>query len=874
MNKSIQTPEDIPEPDYNNPTLSSIASMGKLIDEKRTRNNDLQMADVLNCIGEFIQKNHAVNGWIILEFPVQPLQMALLENKLTGKMPYFGKEICQNTTRKSTIVPEYGNRTNISILTHTYLSHCIKIVKDSDEINNSKWNEFLQFYKEQDCMQVLISHSNNIIKQPKKAADILVGLILNENNVDENELKNGNLFNRLNIFDDERHNSKESQNNVKKINEILSTATETDTTETFLTEETNLSCSKVKSDLTNYTYYTSLYLCDMWKTMEHNYIHQIKELIISKYQFFNEIKLIRDLTSNTVNETMQLEKPFTMSLINSYQNRNKKLPENTKTKEDTIFELQINLWDEVDSEFDQMKQFIKQTIDDQWVTIKNNTLVSIYKQLLDTELKRTAITLNFLNIYYDENNKHDKINDLNFCTDIIDSNDEIDKFQTLCTNTIHKLSKYIQENYQELIEQIDQEAWAQSVRTEKNRFINQVYRLKASIILDKIYFDNLTRTDDFLEKFQITHQLKITDINNLCEILKCAENVQENIIVNITQRCGQFYVNEFSVLELICEQKFNSKEKFNIKQLKTIVNKLLDDFPGYKMPIIDLIKTLNELNKIQSVYPKDWPTDDQFHYYFTKSILGSSVTVIDWRDFVIQCMELTYPSINQILYYRKLFQSSDLGDETVTEEKFESTKLWFEGDSNQYTEAKWLLYDMYQVQSRLNYSAMLLAFCRDKEPWMGLSKSFGLIFGCNPFDLKESQISQYNNQYEGLEIDTEDINKDTYLSDLSHEEFIFDNNIMIWFLITNLKLYISDGITQLGNTYISQIVEKVFAQIQMEKLEITFMNMIQNNEMNHLYNTVHKFQTKNLSEVVKNIVIKYNLHIKYFTLTNVLLLFT
>lgn len=868
MNKSIQTPEDIPEPDYNNPTLSSMANMGKLIDEKHKRNHNLQMAEVLNCIGEFIQENHAVNGWIILEFPVQPVQMALLEYKLTSKMPHFGREMCKKTTKKSSIVPEYENSTNISILAHTYLSHCIKIVKDRDEINNSKWNDFLQFYKEQDCIQVLISHLNNIIKQPKKAADILVGLILNENHFDENELKTGKIFNKFNMFSDEKYNdSKESENNDKKISEISSISDNiTDTTEIFQTQETDLDCSEGKDNLTNYTYYRTLYLRDMWTTMEHSYIYQIKELLISKNHFFKEIKLIRDLTSNTVNETIQSQKPSTMSLINNYGNHNQKLLMNNKKIEDIVFELQINLWDEVDSEFEQMKQFIKQTLDDQWVAIKNNTLISTYKQLLYTELKRTTITLNFLNMYYDGNNEHDETNLYNFCTDIINNNNETDKFQTLCMDTINRLDKHIHANYKELIEQIDQGAWSQSIFTEKNRFINQVYRLKASIVLDKIYLDNLTRTEHILEKIQTAHQLKIYDTNNLCEILKCAEDVGKNIVGNITQRSGQFYINEFSVLELVFKQKFHSKENFQVKQLKTIVNKLLDNFPRFKMSIDDLIETLNELNKTQCIYPKNWPTDNQFNHHFTKGILGNSVIVIDWRDFVVQCMELPYPNINQILYYRKLYQDSDLGDETITEENFESTRLWFESESNQYSEAKWLLYDMYKVQCRLNYSAMLLAFCRDKEPWMGLLKSFGLIFGCNPFDLKKLQIQQYNNQNEGLEIDTEDLNNDIYLS---HGEFIFDKNVMTWFLTTILKLYINNnGITQLGNIYISQIVKSVFAQIQMEKIEATFMNLFQNNEMDLLYNTVHKFQINELSEVVKNIVMKYNLHLKYLTVNN------
>lgn len=848
-------PENIPEPDYNNPTLSSMANLGKLIEKKYKKNHNLQTVDVINCIGEFIQKNQTGNGWVILEFPVQPLQMVLLEYRLTGKIPLFGKELFKNVKKRSNLVPEYEDSTHIITTTNTYLSHCIKIIKVKDEINNDEWNSFLQFYKQQNCIQVLISHLNNIIKQPRKAANILVELILNENNFKQNELKTGNIFNLINIFGDEYNYNRESDDN--KITKMSSTITDDKfgTINIFQTTRIDLDCNIKKINLTKNTN-TALYLCNMWETMEYNYVYKINYLLNFKDNLFKEVKFNRDLIINTVDQIKELYDPSVINLINKYKNENL-LMNNINKLEQTIFDLQTNLWDRVDCELEQMKQFVKHTINNQWVIIKNNTLISTYKQLLQTEIKRTTTTLNFLNIYFDSNNEH-KINEFNSCMNIIVEDNQTDTFQTLCLDMINKFNTYMYENYDKITKKIDQETWSQSVLTEKNRFIDQIYRIKASIILDKLYLDNLTNIDCHLQQIQTLHQIKINHINKLCELLICTANTEEHIKGQITQRSGEFYINECSVSELICKQKFNSKENFSMKQLKIIVNTLLDHFPGFKMSIDDLIEILNELCKIYHVYPKNWPIDNQFYYHFPREILGNSIKIIDWRDFVTQLMELPYPNMKQLLFYRNTFYNQDIGDETITAENFETTTLWFENESNQYNEAKWLLFDMYQVQNRLNYSAMLLAFCRDKEPCIGLGKSFGLIFDRNPFHLENTNQSNY--QYEELEVDIEETNSNVSQSYVSHKEFFFDKNIITWFLMTNLRMYL-DSRKMVGNINIEQIVNSIFAYIQTEEIEATFMNVFQNNEIHVLYDTVSKFQTKELSEVVSNIVMKYNLNI-------------
>lgn len=861
-NKLTQTPKNIPEIDYNNPTLSAMASWGKLIDEKQIKNHDLQIGDIINCIGEFINTNQQENGWILLEYPFQPLHMALLEYKLTGKIPHFGKELCEHTKTNNSIVLKYQDSKSIYTYSNNYFSNCIKFVKSREEIKIEKWNDFLHFYKEQNCIEILIIQSNNMRKYSKKAADILVGLILNE----ENKLKAGNIFKSINISsddeddDDDYGESIESSNDDKQlqISDTPSIMTDDESnikkpnpiTNHFQLINNNLIWSE--DNKSNYTYIV-LYLRDIWQTMEHSYIHKIKELLNNKNNLFYEVKLTKNLINNTVNQTIQVHNSSITNLIKKYEKECQNiLINNIKMLEHKIFELQINMWDEVDNELEQILQFIKDTVDEQWITTKNNILISIYKQLLEIELMRTTTTLNFLNVYYDNINKY-KINKFDFCIDI-NSDDQVDKFKTICLELISKFNIYIHENY-EIIEIMDQ--WTESILTEKSRFINQVYKIKASIILDETYLNSLIKTDNQLEKMHNIHRFKINEINKLCKILKCIAKAGKNIKWHVKQITGQFYINELSVFDILCKQMLHSKINFKIEHLKIIVIKLSINAPKFKISINDLIDILNTLYKTQSIYPKNWPSDDQLYNNFPKELLGSNITTVDWRDFVIQCMELPYPNIEQLLNYKKLFQVYDTGDETIPIEIFETTKLWFENELNIYSEVKWLIYDMYQVQNRLNYSTMLLAFCRDKQPWIGLGKSYSVIFGWNPFNLKKQHLNQSNYQYE----ESENINiTATQPSELFNEEFIFDENTMAWFLITNLKLYLNNE-NLLGDISISQIAKSVFSQIQNKQVKATVKNLFQNDIMDDLYDTVYKFQIKELSEVVKNIIIKYDLNI-------------
>lgn len=872
-NKLTQTPEVIPEPDYNNPVLSSMAYLGKTINEKITKNHDLQIGDVINCIGEFLMKNLGNNGWVLLEYPVQPLQMALLEYMLTGRIPYFGKKLCNQTNKKSCIIPEYpDNGENVYTPINTYFSHCIKIIKRKDEMKNEKWKDFLRFYNEQDeCISVLISYLNDNIKLFGKAADILVGLILNE----QHAFKTNKMFKLIDVLNDNSDDSsiesdKDNDDEHSSEQSLIVTDENIQTIHSDqITNKFQLLSSSLNWNDSNPTdrIYKTLHLHNMWETMEFNFTHKIKELLNRKNKLFDELKINNDLILNTINqETLIINNPCIQNLLDNYKNTFMST-NNTKHLEfeTLLLQLQFDMWDQVDDEFEKITERVKHTIDDRWIAVQNKTLISIYEQLLEIELNRATTTLNFLKRYYDDTNKYEivEFNDSSDSTrDTINDDDETDAFQMYYLSRICKFKKYVYENFEET-NRIDHQVWTQCVIEEKNRFGNQVDRIKSSMLVDKIYLNYLTRIDGHLEKIHNLHKFKINDINNLCELMKCAEDAGKNINGRIKQISGKFYIDQLSVLEIFCQQIFTSKDNFNTEQLTIMVNTLLDIAPRYKMPMRDLIDTLNGLNRTHSIYPTNWPTDDQFYNHFPKELLGSNPTTVDWRDFVVQCMELPCPGLEQILYYRRLlFQVNDIGDETIAVDRYGMAKLWFENKSCQHKEVKRLLYNMYRDQNGLNYSAMLLAFCRDERPCNGLLKSFGLTFDRNPFNINVILNVRNYDEYEKNVIHIEDdaySATETYPSELSNEEFSFDETIMTRFLLENLDLYMASG-NLLGNIYIPQLVKSVFENIRTKQERATIIDFFRNDVMDGLYDTVYKFQTRQVSEVAKNICMEYNLN--------------
>lgn len=838
--------------------LSPMANLGKLIDDKHRQNYDLQIGDVINCVGEFVKENATsdAGGWVLLEFPNQPLQMALLEYKLTGMVPPYGRDICKSNARTSRIVAAYGEHdgdNEPAAGTGVSLSHCVKITRHNDEMKNEKWNEFFDYYKGR--MHVCRIHPSYVRKHARKAADTIVGIMLD----DGNGHKPRKIFKQINVFSDDKSHTDDSDESDIGTN-FTSRQLTSNPSSVIGTEDKNGLATAMNAtanqfrlvasgsgpnkahNSTDYAY-TAYYLRDTWDAMESGYLGRIKELLDAKDALFKELKARDDAVASATGRAHRAGNPRLAELVDEYD------------ADGLMFRLQCRLWDHVDAEWERTTRYIGDALEQPRTTVEcTGTLTGIYEQLLDTELTRAVTTVNVLNRYYDGDADE-------LAAGMADDGrgdpraSRVATFQTFCSDVASGFESRVRAN-RKVQDDGEEPAWTGAL-TEINRLANQATRIGASWFADKAALNDLSAADGRLETARAVHRSKTNDVNNVCKLLERARRTSTGRAL-VEQISGRFAVNGWIVFEAVCNRTFrDTGDNFSADRLKTMVDRLLADYPAYRTPADALVDAFNGTRETaySDVYPKRWPRNDRFRERFARKLLGdNATTAVDWRDLVVQCAELPCPSTDQLLSCREQFAARDTdGDETVTDDVFDAIRLWFEDGSSRTVAMKRLLGDVYRGPDnrRVHYGALLLAFCRDERPWMGLAKAFALLFGRDPSDPKHTLTDRPPG---------DDLWPQwRYESDGGH--FVFDATAMAWLLNTSLGPYLDRGRGKPHGNHVdvARIVQSVFARVGTARTEPAIIDLFRNSVMDEaLYGAVYKFHARKLSDVAMSVVIEHD----------------
>ncbi|XP_046666495.1 sperm flagellar protein 2-like [Homalodisca vitripennis] len=247
------------------------------------------------------------------------------------------------------------------------------------------------------------------------------------------------------------------------------------------------------------------------------------------------------------------------------------------------------------------------------------------------------------------------------------------------------------------------------------------------------------------------YSTEIQNINDLCEYIKFA--IEEEITLNlpIVLSRKSFFINIVKGLkaELVPEVKelyeVSSDFSFTINQLKLLLHIFKIAGPNgiiRKQPFCYIIQDLMLFNTgdHQPHLPKMWNKLSESELIFLIDQMFGSEFAIDWRDFIIYNLDIDYPSICDILSLREQFSLFDPDNtEVVSLERFATVKLWFENhlpgsphEGLRIMLIKQLLVDMFRVDdNNINYTALLLYFCKDYDPKLGLKKALSLSLGKN-----------------------------------------------------------------------------------------------------------------------------------------------
>lgn len=296
--------------------------------------------------------------------------------------------------------------------------------------------------------------------------------------------------------------------------------------------------------------------------------------------------------------------------------------------------------------------------------------------------------------------------------------------------------------------------WKFAVDTEYDRFKLRMNLISSRAQEDLIEFYCYLESVfcELLSTNLSTYDIDISNTNKLCDYLRTAIEEEALLTYPLVLKRSEFFVDitnnlakehDYDEIKELFEQ--NQDCYFTTNQLKKLMGIFKIAGPHgviRQQPFCYILQDLmlfNDNNN-QPHLPRIWNhlSESQLHFVL-EGIFGFEYG-INWRDFLIYNLEIPYPSSDEILSLRNLFMSNDLeSTEVVSMEIYDSIKLWFEHDlpnnpqeGLRFALIKELLSEMFQVnETMINYTALLLYFCKDYDPKIGLKKALCLSIGKN-----------------------------------------------------------------------------------------------------------------------------------------------
>ncbi|XP_015838044.2 sperm flagellar protein 2 [Tribolium castaneum] len=231
-----------------------------------------------------------------------------------------------------------------------------------------------------------------------------------------------------------------------------------------------------------------------------------------------------------------------------------------------------------------------------------------------------------------------------------------------------------------------------------------------------------------------TYEISLSNVNKACELL--ALSVEQEMIIQPElafegEQLAQIQVALFPDTLAVAEEGY-SEGYFKIEQLEFMVKVLLDlAHSGYIMKncFLLLIQDIlyydfDDSEDVET--PKLWRNLPISALNTLLRKLFDDEKYLYWRDFIICNLMVPLPTREQLMKVRQQFRQYDPDlTEKVTKDAFESIEFWFEDKR-----VKSLLFSMYQLdENEVNYTALLLDFCKDNDPIIGFVKALELSLG-------------------------------------------------------------------------------------------------------------------------------------------------
>ncbi|KAL3270384.1 hypothetical protein HHI36_023893 [Cryptolaemus montrouzieri] len=243
-----------------------------------------------------------------------------------------------------------------------------------------------------------------------------------------------------------------------------------------------------------------------------------------------------------------------------------------------------------------------------------------------------------------------------------------------------------------------------------------------------------------------------SSIEKLCDVIANAiENeiaIQAELLIDRDQFYVQpevlFFPDESPLLPQPVKE-WKKESVFTIEQLRNVYRILLDLAPSGNIPermftflLQDMLVQETEDGR-EPLVPILWRQLTTSELEKLMFDLFSKSECINWRDFIIYNLMIKMPSSEQLLQLKRDFRKKDKNiTENIPLMEFRKFTFWFEesffknneSDMERLAAMKKLICEMYKIDANhVNYSAMLLDFCKDHNGVVGFAKLLGLILG-------------------------------------------------------------------------------------------------------------------------------------------------
>ncbi|XP_022900706.2 sperm flagellar protein 2-like [Onthophagus taurus] len=308
----------------------------------------------------------------------------------------------------------------------------------------------------------------------------------------------------------------------------------------------------------------------------------------------------------------------------------------------------------------------------------------------------------------------------------------------------------------EVLEQVPKllSEWTAVIQGEKLRTLlrlNMLFSLYNEDITD-MFTCGINTFHGLYNDIKERYQKEMDSVESCCDVISRAVEEEVSIQPQLILRGPDFYIDPNVMLfedplpmstEITTE--YEQPDSFTIDQLTKLVTIMIHYAPRGIVPeqaflfvLQDMIVFIPDDGGIPTI-PELWRKLSYKGMNRLCHEFYGNVEKVDWRDFILYNLCIKFPSEDEIMDMRRQFRELDEDKkEFVYDYQYDSIRFWFEKefdnsnpqDFDRFKKIKKILFRIYALDAEtVNYTALLLGFCKGATTIEGVAKALALSIG-------------------------------------------------------------------------------------------------------------------------------------------------